>query len=261
MIHLTINFHDSKNQSTYASRSAEDNWIKVIQEYVAITGKTVLDLGCGGGIYTKVFSRAGAAQVIALDFSDEMLKGAQENCNGIDNISFIKGNALETNLLEDHIDVMLERALIHHISDLEACFSEAHRILIPKGKFIIQDRTPDDCILPGSQTHIRGYFFEKFPKLIEKEVSRRYSSEDVISTLQKCGFNLITEFKYWETRRIYYDIEQFTSDLRNRTGRSILYELQDNEINELVAFIQQKIGNQQPIKEEDRWTIWIAEKQ
>ncbi|WP_277351672.1 methyltransferase domain-containing protein [Paenibacillus aquistagni] len=65
---------------------------------------------------------SGAQQVIAMDFSMEMLKGAKEYCNDVDNIIFAQGHAVNTNLDEGEIDVLLERALIHHISDLESCF-------------------------------------------------------------------------------------------------------------------------------------------
>lgn len=204
---------------------------------------------------------SGAQQVIAMDFSMEMLKGAKEYCNDVDNIIFAQGHALNTNLDEGEIDVLLERALIHHISDLESCFHEANRILKSNGKFIIQDRTPEDCSLRGSTTHIRGYFFQKYPKLIDKEVKRRYSSEQVHSTLRETGFNLIQEITYWETRKIHEQFDQLKIDLLNRTGRSILHELTDQELEDLVEFIEQNVEKLEPIKEEDRWTIWIAEKQ
>lgn len=196
-----------------------------------------------------------------MDFSSEMLKGAKEYCNGLDNITFIQGSALETNLEAETIDILLERALIHHIVDLELCFEEANRILKTNGIYIVQDRTPEDCSLAGSTTHIRGYFFEKYPRLIEKETKRRYSSEQVISILNQKGFNLIEEIQIWETRKIYKEFDQLKSDLLNRTGRSILHEISDNELEELVDYIEERIEIQKEIKEEDRWTVWIAEKQ
>lgn len=257
---MTINFHDSSNRSTYASRTAEANWIQIIQEYVDIEGKNIVDLGCGGGIYSKVFAQSGAQQIIAMDFSIEMVKGAEENCKGLNNITFLQGNALETNLEAGMTDLLLERALIHHISDLESCYKEANRILKTKGTFIIQDRTPEDCSLSGSSTHIRGYFFEKFPRLLERETKRRYSSAQVVSTLHQAGFNLIKEIQLWETRKVYHEFNQLRSDLMNRTGRSILHELSDTELGDLVEYIEQKVDTNQQIREKDRWTVWIAEK-
>ncbi|WP_025688115.1 class I SAM-dependent methyltransferase [Paenibacillus zanthoxyli] len=257
---MPIDFHDQNNQSTYASREAEASWISTIGRYVPLQGKRVLDIGCGGGIYTKALALSGAAQVTGMDFSAEMLKGAAENCRDIPNISFARGNALDTGLKDGQFDIVLERALIHHIRDLGACFREAQRVLKPGGTFIIQDRTPEDCSLAGSPTHIRGYFFEKYPKLLEQEIQRRYSGSEVIDALRQTGFVLNAEFSYWETRKSYRDFEQLGLDLLNRTGRSLLFELTDDELSELVNFIGQHLASGQPIQEQDRWTVWIAEK-
>ncbi|MNM98020.1 putative methyltransferase YcgJ [compost metagenome] len=208
----------------------------------------------------KYLLLSGAKHVTAMDFSAEMLKGAKENCKDNKNITFVQGSALETNLSEQQFDILLERALIHHIADLEVCFQEAYRVLKTDGKFIIQDRTPEDCALQGNDTNIRGYFFEKHPKLLEKEISRRYSSHEVLTALKQTGFNMIIEFQYWETRKTYNDFEQLKHDLLNRTGRSILHELSEDELIDLVKFIENKIEHIKPIKEEDRWTVWIADK-
>lgn len=97
--------------------------------------------------------------------------------------------------------------------------------------------------------------------MIDKEVKRRYPSEQVFSTLRETGLNLIQEITYWETRKIHEQIDQLKIDLLNRTGRSILHELTDQELEDLVEFIEQNVEKLEPIKEEDRWTIWIAEKQ
>ena len=93
---------------------------------------------------------------------------------------------------------MLERALIHHIGDLHACFKEAYRVLEKNGVFIVQDRTPEDCLIEGDNSHIRGYFFELFPRLIEKETNRRHASSLVIEKLMEVGFKEVEEVKLWE---------------------------------------------------------------
>ncbi|WP_202077963.1 class I SAM-dependent methyltransferase [Caldalkalibacillus salinus] len=257
---MPINFHDSKNKSTYAKREAESCWIDNIKKHVEVIGKEVLDIGCGGGIYSKVFAQSEAKHVTGLDFSEEMLKMAKENCKNIKNISFKQGSAFETGIKEETFDIVLERALIHHIKDLQSCFKEANRVLKPQGKLIIQDRTPTDCSLPGSITHIRGFFFERYPKLLEKELNRRYTSKQVVSIMNESGFKLINEQKIWETRKSYSHFMQLKLDLMGRTGRSILHELTDDELKDLVHYIEQKIGREEKLIEEDRWTVWIAEK-
>lgn len=57
---MSIDFHDPNNRLTYASRTAEHHWLESIQRHVVIEGKEIADIGCGGGIYTKVLALAGA---------------------------------------------------------------------------------------------------------------------------------------------------------------------------------------------------------
>jgi hypothetical protein len=44
-------------------------------------------------------------------------------------------------------------------------------------------------------------------------------------------------------------------DLRARTGRSILHELDDGELEHVVAHVLSRVGAG-PVVERDRWTWW-----
>ena len=256
---MPINFHDKRNRMTYTTRTADVSWLSLIEEHAGIAGKKILDIGCGGGIYTKALASSGAAHVTGLDFSNEMLKGAVRHCENLSNVTFQQGNAYNSGLPDNTFDIILERALIHHLHDLDSCFQEAKRILKPGGIFIIQDRTPEDCLLPGDEHHIRGYFFEKYPKLIDMERSRRHEAVEVQKSLDSNGFVILNTVQLWETRSVHQDLDALNRDLAQRTGRSILHELTDHELGELIMFINSKLKNSTaPIIEKDSWTLWIA---
>ncbi|WP_409292709.1 class I SAM-dependent methyltransferase [Peribacillus sp. SCS-37] len=258
---MGIDFHNEKNRRTYATRNADHSWIEVIKELVPIQNIwKAVDIGCGGGIYSKALSNMGVDSVTGIDFSETILDGARENCREFKNISFKQGNALQTGLEGSHYDLVLERALIHHIDDLQKCFTEAFRLLKDSGYYMVQDRTPEDCLLKGSESHIRGYFFELFPKLIKKETNRRYGSQYVIETLKQAGFREIQEIKLWETRKVYDIKEHLLKDLSSRTGRSVLHDLDDKELQLLINHIDKSISASSDIVEKDRWTIWKAVK-
>lgn len=259
---MTIDFHDGKNKHTYAARTADHRWIELLRPYVGSKPGVALDIGCGGGIYSKALADLGASRVIGMDYSSSNLEGARDHCSSYENISFIQGDALDTGLPEQSVDVILERALIHHITDLDACFREASRVLKSGGLIIVQNRTPTDCLLPGSVNHFRGYFFEKYPRLIQKDTERRHTSAAVVQSLSVNHFEQIEEISFWETRRTYQDIAELEQDLLNRTGRSILHDLDDHELEELVDYINDQLQDRQEheIKEQDRWTIWIAKR-
>jgi ubiquinone/menaquinone biosynthesis C-methylase UbiE len=259
---MPIDFHAQQNRLTYTTRAADESWRALIQAHVDLTGKEVADIGCGGGIYTMALVSLGAARVTGVDFSAEMLRGAAQNCRGLANVTFAQGDAYATGLAGEQFDLILERALIHHLRDLDHCCQEAYRLLRHNGIFIVQDRTPSDCLLPGNEHHIRGYFFEKCPRLIDKEVARRYDSNQVRTALETSGFTVTQELQLWETRQLYSTVDTLGQELLQRTGRSILHELNDDELTELVAYIQAKLqASPLPIMEQDAWTLWLAWKQ
>lgn len=256
---MGIDFHSKENKNSYTTRHADNYWNELIKKLVPIDAiSDALDIGCGGGIYCKALSDLGVNNVTGLDFSEAILEGARENCKDYNNISFKQGNALATGLKSNCYDLILERALIHHIDDLASCFKESYRILKDNGYLIIQDRTPEDCLLKGDKSHIRGYFFELFPKLIFKEKNRRHDSQKVIEGFEKAGFKEVKEVKLWEVRRVYNHKKQLLEDLRKRTGRSILHELDNQELERLITYIDQSMTNEKEIIEKDRWTIWMA---
>ena len=109
-----------------------------------------------------------------------------------------------------------------------------------------------------SKEHVRGYFFEKFPFLLDIEFKRRPVSNNIQRKLKKSGFSEIKSYSLWEIRRIYQNRTEMTDDLQNRTGRSILHELSDEQLKDLIEYISSKYLPEERIIEKDRWTIWTA---
>ncbi|HEV2660468.1 MAG TPA: methyltransferase domain-containing protein, partial [Ktedonobacteraceae bacterium] len=170
---------------------------------------------------------------------------------------------LATGLPDERYDLVLERALTHHLKpeELPTCFAEARRLLRPGGVLIVQNRTPEDCSLPGDTTHVRGYYFERYPRLLAREAARRPNSATMLAALQQAGFHTIEEHKLWETVKVYPDITALSNELLARTGRSILHELSDEELRALVDYIRERFADyDQQIIEQGRWTLWAASK-
>lgn len=255
---MPINFHDEKNRHSYANRRADEGWKNAVFTFFDPQGSIVADVGCGGGIYSHAWLELGARSVIGLDSSKVLVENAREHGAGVSNLSFHLGEACATGLADESVDVVFERALIHHLKDLAPAVAEAYRIVAPSGRIIIQDRIPEDVGLPGSPDHIRGYFFERFPKLLTMEQNRRWRSKTVISVLAQVGFQNIREQTFWETRKRFENFDDLANDLRNRTGRSILHELDDVELEDLMDFIESKISASKPFVERDRWTSYTS---
>ena len=97
----------------------------------------------------------------------------------------------------------------------------ARRLLVPGGRLIIQDRTPADIQVPGSPEHMRGYFFERFPRLLAIEIGRRPTDAAVRGALQAMGFSAIESVTLWEVRRTYDGREGLNRDLAARTKKNL----------------------------------------
>ena len=223
-------------------------------------GAVVVDVGCGGGTYTRAWHGLGAASVIGVDFSEPILEEARAGHGQLPGISFQLGDAAATGLPDGRADVVFERALIHHVADLGAVMAEAARVLRPGGTLLVQDRTPDDVARPGSTAHPRGWLFEIFPRLLEVENGRRPRADAVSRVLVDTGFVDITTTPLQEVRRRYADREDYLAEIASRTGRSILHELDDAELAELTAQLRLRLPDG-PLVERDHWTLWRAVRQ
>ena len=255
---MAIDFHSRANRDTYAGRQADAGWADAMRRIVDPAGKSVADIGCGGGIYSQAWHGLGARTVTGVDFSEQMVSAAREQAAGLTGVSFRQGDAMATGLPKASADIVFERALIHHLKDYRPCFAEANRVLVPGGILIVQDRTPDDIRLPGSAEHIRGYFFERFPRLLAVELGRRPTDTAVREAMAAAGFRDIKSTTLWELRKTHESWEALERDLAARTGRSILHDLSGDELQELIAHIGTKIEPKGPVAESDRWTLWSA---
>ena len=259
---MPIDFLAERNRYTYASRSADSSWFNAVSSLAAPHGKTLLDIGCGGGIYLQAWRQLGAKRVIGVDFSEQMVRTAFERTREMDDAWVLAGRATSVPLPSGTVDIVFTRALIHHLSDHDfpIFLAEAHRLLAPGGVCIIQGRTFDDVACLASPTHIRGFLFEAFPKLLQVEEARRRGSREVVEGLLGAGFANVRARSFWEVRREYEDVVELAQDLRGRVGRSILHELTDEELQYLVEYITARLAGRQHIVERDRWTLWHAQK-
>jgi SAM-dependent methyltransferase len=250
-----IDFHDPAHRRTYSDRDADPTWREAVLGLADPLGATVIDVGCGGGTYTRAWHELGAAAVVGVDSSEPILTEARRSHGDLPGVDFRAGQATATGLAKRSADVVFARALIHHLPDLGAFTREAARLLRPGGVLLLQDRTPEDVRQPGGGDHPRGWFFEVFPELLTVEDGRRPAPAAVAAALS--DWPHVTATSLWEVRRRYADREDYLAEIAQRTGRSILYELDDSELDRLVTELRRRLP-EGSVVERDRWTIWRA---
>ena len=199
---------------------------------VSPKGLRVAGIGCGDGAYSTAFVQMRADFVQGIAFSKQMVEEAASRAKSLNlrNIALHQADACDTGLPEHSVDLVPQHALIHHLLSPVDAFAEAHRILRPGGTLIVQDRTMEDVLVAPTPQHFRGYFFEAFPRLLEVERGRRPGREEVSLALKDAGFNVEGIKQFPEERRTYADCEELKADLLARTGRSLLHELSDGEL-------------------------------
>jgi len=254
---VPIDFRDPANRRTYSDREADGSWRDAVLALVDPAGAHVVDIGCGGGTYLRAWHDLGATDVTGVDSSEPILDAARESHGPLPGVSFHQGDAADSGLDSESADVVFERALIHHVPDLDAVAVEAARILRPGGVLIVQDRTPEDVAQPGSVDHPRGWLFDLYPRLLDVENGRRPTPDHVRGVLVSAGFEDVTTTTLWEVRRRYADREDYLAEIAARTGRSILHELTDDELADLVDELRRRLPDG-PLVEQDRWTLWRA---
>lgn len=111
-----------------------------------VSGKTILDFGCGSGENSLLLARRGA-HVIGVDISTALLSLASRRLalNGLgDRAQFVVGSAHNLPLPDASVDAVMGIAILHHV-DLKKAAREVHRVLKPGGRAIFQEPVRDSA--------------------------------------------------------------------------------------------------------------------
>ncbi len=101
----------------------------------AMGGRRVLDLACGSGRYARLAAAAGAASVLALDRSPQMLRQ-------VTGATVVQASMLRLPFANGAFDVVVCGLAVGHAPDLAAWMSEAARVLAPQGALVYSDFHP-----------------------------------------------------------------------------------------------------------------------
>lgn len=121
-------------------------------DYVKLTPKRVLDLGCSAGASQQALvARYPAAQQLGVDLSPEMLRQGLPDIpfwrrwlpNSSARLSPVGADAAALPLAAKCVDLVWSNLLLHWLNDPLPAFAEAHRVLDIGGLFMFSTLGPD----------------------------------------------------------------------------------------------------------------------
>ena len=172
----------------------------------ALDGAVVLDLACGQGLATRALANAGAARVVGVDASEQMVAlarrhGASEGCE----VSYVVDDAQTLAAFDTaSFDGVTCQLALMDIPDLDATLAAVHRVLRDGGWFAFVIGHP--CFLvPDAETISRpdgraavavsGYFDERFwrsanPNGVRRAGNHHRMLSTYLNALIRSGFAL-----------------------------------------------------------------------
>lgn len=168
--------------------------------------KNVLDIGCGAGNYTlMMLSKVPNLNSTLVDLSLPMLERAFERVSKETNgkVEILQGDIREVSLPENHFDIILAGAVLHHLrddEDWETTFEKLFKLLKPGGCLMISDLITQDTELLNEYTwqrygdYLKGIggteYQQKVFDYIEKEDTPR-SMNYQLNLMKKVGFSKV----------------------------------------------------------------------
>jgi tRNA (cmo5U34)-methyltransferase len=168
--------------------------------------ENLLDIGCGGGNYSlMMLTKIPDLNCTLVDLSKPMLDKAFERVSQHtkNNVTILQGDIREVELNENHYDIILAGAVLHHLrddNDWEKTFEKLIKLLKPGGCLMISDLITQDTELLNEYTWERyGDYLEglngkeyrqKVLDYVAKEDSPR-SMNYQLDLMKKVGFTKV----------------------------------------------------------------------
>ncbi len=106
-----------------------------------LKGHRVVDLGCGFGWFCRWAREAGAAEVLGLDVSGNMLARARATTPD-PAVTYRQADLETVDLPAAAFDLAHSALALHYIANLGRLFAGVHRALVPGGQFVFSAEHP-----------------------------------------------------------------------------------------------------------------------
>ncbi|WP_027623381.1 class I SAM-dependent methyltransferase [Clostridium lundense] len=167
-----------------------------------LSGKIVLDLGCGYGNNCIDFISKGASKVVGIDISSKMLEIAKKE-NIHENIKYIQMDMSKINILSQKFDLIFSSLAFHYVEDYKKLICDIRLLLKDNGTLLYSQEHPNTtapkkgCVWTKDQfgnklySNLSDYMYSgkrKITWLNEKIEKYHRPMSEIINTLIKENF-------------------------------------------------------------------------
>ncbi len=185
-------YEGSDYEAFWSGREYEDAAERIaLRRLLPQKGETLVELGAGFGRLADLYR--GYERVILLDFARSQLLQAHQRF-GEGNFIYMAADIYRLPLASSVVDTAVTVRVLHHIADLPAALAEVHRILKPKGTYILEYANKRNlkeifrCLLGRSQK--RPFSHEPYEYL---DMHFNFHPAYISASLREAGFALQRE--------------------------------------------------------------------
>ena len=106
-----------------------------------LRGKSILDLGCGFGYFAAWAAQQGAAEIHAIDLSENMLAVARDTCAGLP-VTFERADLETAQFDTARYDLVFSSLAVHYLEDFAGFCARVRRALKDEGHFVFSTEHP-----------------------------------------------------------------------------------------------------------------------
>jgi SAM-dependent methyltransferase len=130
-----------------------------------------LDAGTGAGTFALALARS-VREVVGVDRVSELLAEARLLAEGLENVSFVEGDATGLPFEQASFDIAVCARTLHHVRRSELVVAELARVVRPGGKILLVDQL-------ASLDPLEGLTRDRLERLRDPSHQRTLSDQDI----------------------------------------------------------------------------------
>jgi SAM-dependent methyltransferase len=118
-------------EPSYVWRAGQERRFGMVRRWAPLSGRRVLDVGCGVGMYTAAFLRE-TPHVFGVEVERERALEARERAAGV-----VQAVGERLPFPDAAFDVVFSHEVLEHVADDRACVAEMVRVTRPGGRIVV----------------------------------------------------------------------------------------------------------------------------